>query len=86
MTQAMIYGLGYKICETLTSNDALVERLLGLANGYLQQAQATSINAGSEGRILDSDPEWIRARTGSGGLARTERYYYEFGEVWTNAV
>ena len=51
MTQAIVYGLGYKVCETLTGKDALVERLLGLANGYLQQAQATSINYATEARV-----------------------------------
>ena len=85
MLQAIVYGLGYKVCETLTSNDALVERLLGLANSYLVQAQATSLMGGGDNRLKDSDPDWIRARTDSGGVPRGTRFYHPFGDVWANA-
>ena len=81
MTQAFIYGLGYKVSEGLTGKGDLVERLLGLANGYLLQAQSISINHATEGRLLESDPSWIIAR--GAGTAPITRFYYPFGEVWT---
>ena len=80
MTQAIVYGLAYKVCESLTGKDALVERLLALANGYLEQAQATSVNYGTAGRMLDSDPDWIAAR--GSAITAPVRYYYPFGELW----
>ena len=83
MTQAIVYGLAYKVCEPLSGKDTLVDRLLTLANGYLSSAQSVSVNYGSEARILDSDPDWIQAR--SSGIRTTARYYYPHGEVWTSA-
>lgn len=85
MTQAFVYGLAYKISESLTGKEELVNRLLVLANSYLERAQATSIDASGDSQILDSDPEWIRARTDSSALSRPARYFYPFGQVWTNA-
>lgn len=83
LLHAIVYGLGYKISETLTGNDALVERLLGLANGYLEQAQSISVGYSTDGNLLDSDPEWISAR--GSALQAPTRFFYPFGEVWTNA-
>ena len=71
MTQAVVYGLAYKVCEPLTGKDTLVDRLLTLANGYLSSAQSVSVNYGSEARILDSDPDWIQARSSGIRICRS---------------
>ena len=83
MTQAIVYGLGYKVSESLTGKAELVERLLALANGYLQQAQSISLNYEEDQKVPDSDPDWIAAR--ESGVRMLDRYYYPFGDFWTNA-
>lgn len=80
MTQAVVYGLGYKVSEGLTGKGDLVERLLGLANGYLAQAQSVAINQSGEDTIHQTDPEWIVAR--GAGMAPVNRFFYPYGDVW----
>ena len=80
MTQAVVYGLGYKVCESLTGKDALVERLLGLANSYLATGQSTSLNSTSNETLFDEVPDWIAARFGDLPPVRRGRYFYPFGE------
>ena len=81
MVQAFVYGLAYKVSEGLTGKGDLVERLLGLANGYLLQAQSVSVGYGSDARVLESDPSWIIAR--GAGISPIDRFFYPYGEVWT---
>ena len=83
MTQAVVYGLAYKTSESVTGKDALIERLLGLSNGYLKQAQALSVGYSTDGRLYDTEPDWISAR--GSAVRQGTRFYWPFGELWTGA-
>ena len=87
MTQAVVYGLAHKIAENITGLDGLVERLIGLANNFLQRAQSTSLQQSGNDQVQQWDAPWITARTSGYGRESYfndgELFSYPFGDSWT---
>ena len=79
MTHAIVYGLAFKVAENITGLDGLVERLINLANNFLRQAQATSLQESGQQTRRQWDAPWITARSSD----YDRGIYFEGGELFT---
>lgn len=78
---ATVYGLAAHIAGPITGRGELIQKNYNLANQYLIDAQATSIN--QEDFSLDWVPEPLKAR-GYGGPDVTSKFLYPFGGLFSN--